>query len=82
MSPAIRSTSTRTRFANSPRTPSKPFRSLEKGAEVKICGILTGIQRKRNKEGKPWAAMLLEDTTGSVDAMVFASQYERLQTDA
>ncbi len=45
---------------------------LERGAEVAICGILTGIQRKRNKEGKLWAAMRLEDRTGSVEAMVFS----------
>src|SRR3984893_15847746 len=51
---------------------------LERGAEVAICGILTGITRKRNKEGKLWAAMRLEDRTGSVEAMVFTTQYDRL----
>jgi DNA polymerase-3 subunit alpha len=51
---------------------------LERGAEVAICGILTGIQRKRNREGKLWAAMHLEDRTGSVEAMVFTTQYDRL----
>jgi DNA polymerase-3 subunit alpha len=51
---------------------------LEKGVEVSICGILTGIQRKRNKEGKLWAALRLEDRTGSVEAMVFTTQYDRL----
>jgi len=51
---------------------------LAKNAEVALCGVLTGITRKRNKEGKPWAAMTLEDRTGSVDAMVFANSYERL----
>ena len=51
---------------------------LEKGVEVAICGILTGITRKRNKDGKLWAAMRLEDRTGSVEAMVFSTQYERL----
>ena len=51
---------------------------LERGAEVAICGILTGIVRKRNKEGKLWAAMRLEDRTGSVEAMVFTTQYDRL----
>jgi DNA polymerase-3 subunit alpha len=51
---------------------------LERGAEVAICGILTGIQRKRNKEGKLWAAMQLEDRTGAVEAMVFSTQYDRL----
>jgi DNA polymerase-3 subunit alpha len=40
--------------------------------------VLTGIARKRNKEGKPWAAMTVEDRNGSVEAMVFASNYERL----
>ncbi|MGD0298101.1 MAG: DNA polymerase III subunit alpha [Bryobacteraceae bacterium] len=53
---------------------------LERGADVGICGILTGIQRKRNKDGKLWAAMHLEDRTGSVEAMVFSTQYDRLLT--
>ena len=51
---------------------------LERGAEVALCGILTGIQRKRNREGKLWAAMHLEDRTGSVESMVFSTQYDRL----
>src|SRR5262249_49604783 len=51
---------------------------LERGAEVKICGILTGIQRKRNRDGKLLAAMHLEDRTGAVEAMVFSTQYDRL----
>jgi DNA polymerase III subunit alpha len=52
--------------------------NLEKGTEVKICGMLTGIQRRRNKEGKAWASMQLEDLTGCIEAMVFSTQYERL----
>ncbi|MGA3019041.1 MAG: DNA polymerase III subunit alpha [Bryobacteraceae bacterium] len=51
---------------------------LNKGVEVKLCGVLTGITRKRNREGKPWATMMLEDRTGSVEALVFATSYERL----
>ncbi len=51
---------------------------LEKGVEVALCGILTGIQRKRNREGKLWASMQLEDRTGRVEAMVFTTQYDRL----
>ena len=34
---------------------------LSKGTELALCGVLTGIARKRNKEGKPWAAMTIED---------------------
>lgn len=51
---------------------------LEKGVEVKICGILTGVQRRRTKEGKLWASMTLEDRTGALEAMVFSNNFERL----
>ncbi len=51
---------------------------LEKGVEVKLCGVFTNIQRKRNRDQKLWAAMQLEDRNGSVEALCFASAYERL----
>jgi DNA polymerase-3 subunit alpha len=51
---------------------------LNKGAEVSLCGVLTGVTRKRNKEGKPWAAMVLEDRAGSVEALLFTTNYDRL----
>ena len=51
---------------------------LGKGVEVKLAGVLTGIARKRNREGKPWVALSIEDRIGSVDGMVFAASYERL----
>ena len=40
--------------------------------------MLTGITRKRNREGKPWCVMQLEDRTGNVEALCFATSYERL----
>jgi DNA polymerase-3 subunit alpha len=51
---------------------------LAKNTEVTICGVLTGITRKRNRDGKPWCVMALEDRTGSVEALCFATNYERL----
>ena len=51
---------------------------LSKGNEVALCGILTAVQKRRNKEGKPWVAAVLEDLTGTIDVMVFTTQYERL----
>src|SRR5579885_2627672 len=51
---------------------------LAKNTEVALCGILTGIQRRRSKEGKLWASMQIEDREGSAPAMVFSTQYERL----
>ena len=60
---------------------SASLEGLEKGVEVKLCGVLTGITRKRNKEGKPWAAMALEDRSGCIEALLFATSYERLALD-
>jgi DNA polymerase-3 subunit alpha len=57
---------------------SASLEGLAKGAEVTLCGVPTGVARKRNKEGKPWATMTIEDRGGSVEALVFASSYERL----
>jgi DNA polymerase-3 subunit alpha len=54
---------------------------LAKGADVALCGVLTGITRKRNREGKPWVSMTIEDRSGSVEAMVFAASYERLASE-
>ncbi|HEY2014610.1 MAG TPA: DNA polymerase III subunit alpha, partial [Bryobacteraceae bacterium] len=51
---------------------------LAKGVEVVLCGVLSSISRKRNKEGKPWAALNIEDRIGSVEGLVFATSYERL----
>ena len=55
--------------------------NLEKGDEVIICGVMTGIQRRRNKEQKPWAAFQIEDWYGSAEAMLFTTQYERLMNE-
>jgi DNA polymerase-3 subunit alpha len=54
---------------------SSNLEGLGKGVDVALCGVLTGITRKRNREGKPWVAMTIEDRVGSVEAMVFAASY-------
>ena len=57
---------------------SSSLEGLAKSTEVAVCGILTGVVQKRNKKGELWAALQLEDLEGSVEAMVFSTQYERL----
>jgi DNA polymerase-3 subunit alpha len=52
--------------------------NLEKNASVALCGILTNIVRKTNREGKYWASLKIDDRRGSADAMVFANKYEEL----
>lgn len=51
---------------------------LEKNTPVALCGIVTNIVRKTNREGKYWAALKLDDRRGTMDAMVFANRYEEL----
>ncbi len=51
---------------------------LERGVEVALCGVLTGIQKRRNKEGRIWASVQLEDLSGAIDAVLFTTSYERL----
>lgn len=59
---------------------SSRLEGLEKGTEVALCGVISGIQRRRNREGKPWASFQIEDRHGSIDGMVFTTQYERLSS--
>ena len=51
---------------------------LERNTSVALCGLLTGLVRKTNREGKYWAAMKIDDGRGAVDGMVFANRYEDL----
>jgi DNA polymerase-3 subunit alpha len=52
---------------------------LPRGTEVAICAVLTGIQKRRNKEGKLWASLTMEDRKGSLEGMVFAAQFDAVQ---
>ncbi len=58
---------------------SSTLEGLAFGAEVALCGVIQSATVKRNREGKPWASVLLEDRQGNVDLLVFASQYESLR---
>ncbi len=60
---------------------SETLAGVERGAEVTICGVLTGITKKRNKEQKPWAIAQLEDWAGSTEVLIFATRYETLQKE-
>jgi DNA polymerase-3 subunit alpha len=51
---------------------------IENATPLALCGVLGSIARKRNREGRPWAAAVLEDLKGSVDLLVFANQFESL----
>ncbi len=78
MSPATRSIASRTKISDLATHYSDKLESLEKNTPVTLCGILTNIVRKTNREGKYWAALKMDDGRGTVDAMVFATRYEEL----
>jgi DNA polymerase-3 subunit alpha len=44
---------------------------LPRNTEVKLCGILTGIQRRRSREGKLWISLNVEDHKGVLEGMIF-----------
>src|SRR5215813_10166959 len=67
-----------TKPGNWPRTGPPSWKGFPRTPRSRCVAILTGIQRKRKKEGKLWAAVQVEDLEGSVEAMVFSTQYERL----
>jgi DNA polymerase-3 subunit alpha len=58
---------------------SSKLEGLDKGVEVALCGMITGVQKRRNREGKAWASLVIEDRLGNIDAMVFTTQYDALQ---
>jgi len=57
---------------------SSRLEGLEKGNDVALCGLITGVQRRRNREGKPWASLSIEDRVGAIEGLVFTTSYESL----
>jgi DNA polymerase-3 subunit alpha len=44
--------------------------------QVKVAGMISGIQRRINKNGHPWAIVTLEDLDASVEVLFFPKSYE------
>jgi DNA polymerase-3 subunit alpha len=44
-------------------------------AQVRVGGILAGVNRRVNKNGMPWASAQLEDLTGGIEVMFFPHTY-------
>ena len=68
----------RDKIADLTELDSSGLEGLSTGTPVALCGVLGSIARKRNREGRKWAAAVLEDLQGSVDLLVFANQYDSL----
>ncbi|GAA2609456.1 DNA polymerase III subunit alpha [Dactylosporangium fulvum] len=46
------------------------------GTVVTVAGILSGVQRRVTRQGRPWASAALEDLDGSIEVMFFPDTYE------
>lgn len=44
--------------------------------DAKIAGMISGVQRRLNKNGQPWAIVTLEDFDASVEVLFFPKSYE------
>jgi DNA polymerase-3 subunit alpha len=47
-------------------------------AQVTLCGMISRLEKKYNKAGKPWSVFMLEDFSGTIETLVFSNKYERL----
>ncbi|MBV9611545.1 MAG: DNA polymerase III subunit alpha [Acidobacteriaceae bacterium] len=68
----------REKVAELTRHSTDKLEGLEKNTTVEMCGLITNIIRKTNRDGKYWAALKIDDGRGAADGMVFANRYEEL----
>jgi DNA polymerase-3 subunit alpha len=53
-------------------------RSTNKGEEIQVAGLITGVRVAKTRKGDLMASFTLEDTHGRVEAAVFPEAYKRL----
>lgn len=58
-------------------TPCSEINLCENGKVLTIAGILSTKRIKKDKKGREYAILTIEDFDGTVDAFVFADQYEK-----
>jgi DNA polymerase-3 subunit alpha len=46
------------------------------GQVVTLAGILSGVQRRVTRQGRPWASAMLEDMAGAIEVLFFPNTYE------
>ena len=55
--------------------------NVSDGHQVTIGGILTGVNRRVNKNGEPWASAQLEDLAGGIEVLFFPRCYQVVGVD-
>jgi DNA polymerase-3 subunit alpha len=68
----------RTRVLELSTHSSDSVKTASRGEDVALCGMITGIVRRRNKEQKMWAAFQLDDWYGSTECLLFPTRFEQI----
>ncbi|MGB9720805.1 MAG: DNA polymerase III subunit alpha [bacterium] len=58
-------------------TPCPKINDQENGKVLTICGILSAKKIKKDKKGREYAIITLEDLEGAADVFIFADQFEK-----
>ncbi len=53
--------------------------SRDRGPSYRFCGLITAVQRRTSKTGKPMAFATLEDYTGQAEVTFFSRELDRCQ---
>ena len=56
----------------------EPGGGLQDNTIATLGGLLTGIQRRLDKNGRPWAILTLEDLSGSTEILCFAKVWGKI----
>jgi DNA polymerase-3 subunit alpha len=59
--------------------PVEDERGYSRGPVHTLCGIVTEVQHRRTKTGKPMLTASIEDFTGQADLVCFSNNYDRVQ---
>jgi DNA polymerase-3 subunit alpha len=49
------------------------------GSNLSVAGLITGLQFKTTKQGKPWAIATLEDLEGAIEVLFFPQTFEQVR---
>ena len=52
---------------------------FQRGPSHRVCGIITDVQRRTTKTGKPIAFATIEDFTGQAEIVCFSNVYDKVQ---
>jgi DNA polymerase-3 subunit alpha len=58
-------------------TPCSKINTLDNGRVLTVCGILSTKRLKKDKKGREYAIISLEDLEGVADVFIFADQFEK-----